>query len=101
MKAPGANHTTMSEPFTHYETTLEGKTVFVYKPPRRNRKRELLSALQAGERLSGKHIWMRFGIYRASEIIRQLRAEGHAIECHMEQMPDGRRYGVYFMKNIL
>jgi hypothetical protein len=91
----------MSEQPTKYIIGYMKNGDFIYapqKPKRRNRKREMLAALQAGHQLSGKDIWQRFGIYRASGIVKQLRDEGHSITCRMESLPDGRRYGVYFIE---
>lgn len=90
----------MSEQPTHYGTiTATREGVKVTYPKKRNATNEILKALQSGERLSGRDIWLRFRVYRASSIINKLKKKGYNIpNATMVKDPDGTWYGVYHLE---
>ena len=57
----------------------------------------ILNALNNGEKLSGRDIWLRWKVYRASSVINRLRKRGYKIITRIEKMPDGTEFGIYFM----
>jgi hypothetical protein len=57
----------------------------------------ILRALQRGEKLTGKDIWIRFGVYRASSVINRLRNRGHNIITVMREGANGEQYARYEM----
>ena len=59
--------------------------------------RMILFSLQGGEKLTGKDIWARFGVYRASSVINRLRNRGHNIITVMQEGFNGEQYARYEM----
>lgn len=55
----------------------------------------ILEALQRGERLSPLDIWLRWKIYRASDVIFKLRRRGYDIATQMTKGPEGVEYAIY------
>ena len=57
----------------------------------------ILDDLKRGRELSSADIWYKYGVYRASSVIKRLRASGHNIACRIERV-DGVQYGVYSLQ---
>lgn len=62
-----------------------------------SRTENILKALQRGEKLTGKDIWTRFGVYRASSVILRLRRRGYPIITVMMEGSNGEQYARYEM----
>lgn len=78
---------TISEYPANYYTKKQFKT------------RQVLSALLAGEHLSGFDMLDRFGLYRASGVIHYLRGMGYNIKTKLVPNDDGGIYGIYYIPN--
>jgi isocitrate dehydrogenase kinase/phosphatase len=62
---------------------------------------EILHALKQGDQLTGKDIWLRFGVYRASSVIHRLRRRGYTINREMVPGKNGESYARYSLKQII
>ena len=56
---------------------------------------KVLLHLKAGKTLTGKQAWDKFGLYRLSSVIENLRNKGYPITCEMCKAPNGDKYGKY------
>ena len=60
--------------------------------------KEILKALEAGERITPIDALNRFGCFRLSGRIKDLKNLGHDIKCHIVKGPNGKHYGEYYLE---
>lgn len=68
---------------------------------KKTKKAQLLNYLLTHKKgISGRDAWIKFGLYRLSGEIHQLRKEGHNIKTVMVQPkdPDESEYAVYYIE---